>query len=92
MPQPFDIIGEFRLKLVLQTVSQVARRIKFFEKQLSIIYFALKYHGGSLGSLPQEIVAYGAERALLADDALLKDYRTETYTAIIAEQVLDKKP
>lgn len=48
--------------------------------------------GDSLGSLPQELVAYGAERVLVADDPVLKDYRTELYTGIIAEQVLDKKP
>jgi len=48
--------------------------------------------GDSLASLPQELIAYGAERVLVADDALLKDYRTELYADIIAGQVLDRKP
>jgi electron transfer flavoprotein alpha subunit len=48
--------------------------------------------GEALGSLPQELIAYGAERVLVAEDALLKDYRTELYANIIAGQVLDRKP
>lgn len=48
--------------------------------------------GDALGSLPQELIAYGAERVLAAEDPILKDYRTELYTEIIAGQVLERKP
>jgi len=48
--------------------------------------------GDELGSLPRELIAYGAERVLVAEDPMLKDYRTEVYTEIIAGQVLDRKP
>jgi electron transfer flavoprotein alpha subunit len=48
--------------------------------------------GDSLGSLPQELIACGADRVLVADHPLLKDYRTEIYTDVIAGQVQEKKP
>jgi electron transfer flavoprotein alpha subunit len=48
--------------------------------------------GDSLGSVPQDLVAYGADRVLVADHPLLKDYRTELYTDLIAAQVREKKP
>lgn len=48
--------------------------------------------GDSLGSVPHDLVAYGAERVLVADHPLLKDYRTELYTEVIAAQVQEKKP
>jgi electron transfer flavoprotein alpha subunit len=48
--------------------------------------------GDGLGSLPQDLIAYGAERVLVAEDPVLKDYRTELYADIIAGAVLDRKP
>jgi electron transfer flavoprotein alpha subunit len=48
--------------------------------------------GDSVGDLAKELVFYGADRVILADDPLLKDYRTELYTAIISEQVMKEKP
>jgi electron transfer flavoprotein alpha subunit len=48
--------------------------------------------GDTLGSLPQELIAYGAERVLAAEDPFLKEYRTETYADIIAAAVLERKP
>lgn len=48
--------------------------------------------GHSLGSLPQELIAYGADRVLVADDPLLKEYRTEVYADIISGQVQERKP
>jgi len=48
--------------------------------------------GGFAGSLPQELISYGADRVLAADHPLLKEYRTEIYTDVIAGQVQEKKP
>jgi electron transfer flavoprotein alpha subunit len=48
--------------------------------------------GDALGSLPQDLIAYGAERVLAAQDPVLKDYRTESYADIIAAAVHDRKP
>jgi electron transfer flavoprotein alpha subunit len=48
--------------------------------------------GDALGSLPQELVAYGAERVLVAEDSALKEYRTELYADVVAGAVLERKP
>jgi len=48
--------------------------------------------GDSLGSLPQELIAYGAEKVLVAEDPVLKEYRTEPYADVIGAAVIDRKP
>ena len=48
--------------------------------------------GDALGSLPQELVAYGAERVLVAEDPVLKEYRTELYADVVAGAVLERRP
>ncbi|MBN1103350.1 MAG: electron transfer flavoprotein subunit alpha/FixB family protein [Deltaproteobacteria bacterium] len=48
--------------------------------------------GESLESLPRELIAYGADTVLVADDPLLGDYRTEVYADIVAAAVLERKP
>jgi electron transfer flavoprotein alpha subunit len=48
--------------------------------------------GDSLGSLPEELTAFGAEKVLLADDPVFRDYNTERYADVIAGQVLERKP
>ncbi|MFH1090968.1 MAG: electron transfer flavoprotein subunit alpha/FixB family protein [Pseudomonadota bacterium] len=48
--------------------------------------------GDSLDSLPQELIAYGADRVLAGEHPLLNNYRTELYTDIIAAQVRERKP
>lgn len=39
-----------------------------------------------------ELIGHGADEVILADSSVAKDYRTEVYTKIIAEQVLEKRP
>jgi electron transfer flavoprotein alpha subunit len=48
--------------------------------------------GDGLGSLPQDLIAYGAERVLVAEHPVLKDYRTELYADVVAGAVLERKP
>jgi len=48
--------------------------------------------GDALGSLPQELIAYGAERILVAADPILKEYRTELYAEVVAGAVIERKP
>jgi electron transfer flavoprotein alpha subunit len=48
--------------------------------------------GDALGALPQELIACGAERVLVADDPILKEYRTEVYADIVAGAVIERKP
>ncbi len=48
--------------------------------------------GDGLGSLPQDLIAYGVERVLVAEHPLLKEYRTELYADVVASAVLQRKP
>ncbi len=48
--------------------------------------------GESVGQLARELIFYGADRVILADDPMLKDYGTELYTDIISEQAMKEKP
>ncbi|MGE5841923.1 MAG: electron transfer flavoprotein subunit alpha/FixB family protein [Deltaproteobacteria bacterium] len=48
--------------------------------------------GDALGSLPQDLIAYGAEKVLVAENPMLKDYRTELYADVIAGAVLERRP
>ncbi len=48
--------------------------------------------GQSVGDLAKELIFYGADRVILADDPILKDYGTELYTDIISERAMKEKP
>ena len=48
--------------------------------------------GESAGELANELIFYGADRVMVADDPMLKEYSTEPYTAVISGQVLKEKP
>jgi electron transfer flavoprotein alpha subunit len=48
--------------------------------------------GESVGDLAKELIFYGADRVILADDPMLKDYGTELYMAVISEQAMKEKP
>ena len=44
------------------------------------------------GEMPKDLAAYGADKVILAKDALLKDYTTDAYTKVITEVIDDMKP
>ena len=48
--------------------------------------------GESVGDLAKELIFYGADSVIVADDPLLRDYGTELYTDIISEQAMKEKP
>jgi electron transfer flavoprotein alpha subunit len=48
--------------------------------------------GESVGDLAKELIFYGADRVIVADDSILRDYGTELYTDIISEQAMKEKP
>ena len=48
--------------------------------------------GENVSGIAQELIYYGADRVIIADHPIAKDYRTEVYTDIIVEQVLKEKP
>jgi len=48
--------------------------------------------GEGVSGMAEEMIYYGADRVIIADDPIAKDYRTEVYTDIVVEQVLREKP
>ena len=48
--------------------------------------------GHNVSEMAEELIFYGADRVIIADDPIVKDYRTETHTEIIVEQALKEKP
>lgn len=40
--------------------------------------------GSGLGDIGKQAIAFGADKAYIVDNALLKDYHTDSYTAVIA--------
>jgi len=48
--------------------------------------------GHNVSEMAEELIFYGADRVIIADDPIAKDYRTETHTEIIVEQVFKEKP
>lgn len=48
--------------------------------------------GQNLYALAKELIFYGADSVLAADNEELRDYQTESYTAIVVEEVRKRKP
>ena len=48
--------------------------------------------GFQVKNLAAELIAYGADRVIVVDDAELKDYRTEPYTHALASVINEFKP
>ena len=48
--------------------------------------------GHNVSEIAEELIFCGADRVIIADDPLVKEYRTETHTEIIVKQALKEKP
>jgi len=48
--------------------------------------------GHNVSEMAEELIFYGADRIIIADDPIVKEYRTETHTEIIVEQAVKEKP
>jgi len=48
--------------------------------------------GSGVGALAQEAIAFGADKVYVVDDALLKDYRTDSYLAVMEKVAKDVMP
>jgi electron transfer flavoprotein alpha subunit len=48
--------------------------------------------GGEVAHHARELIYYGADTVIIAEDPVVKDYRCEVYTDIIVEHVLKRKP
>jgi len=48
--------------------------------------------GHNVSEIAEELIYHGADKVIIADDPIVKDYRTVPYTEIIVEQALKEKP
>ncbi|MBA7638610.1 Caffeyl-CoA reductase-Etf complex subunit CarE [subsurface metagenome] len=48
--------------------------------------------GSEVGSLAQEAIAFGADKVYVVEDALLQDYQTDAYVAVMEKAVRQVKP
>lgn len=48
--------------------------------------------GQNIGAVAQEVLSYGADKVLSADDATLNDYRLEAYAALLSKLVKEQQP
>jgi electron transfer flavoprotein alpha subunit len=48
--------------------------------------------GHDVGNLTEDLIQYGADKVLVADDPALANYRTGHYTNIICQESLNRKP
>ncbi len=48
--------------------------------------------GSQLGQIPQDAIALGADKALIVDDPLFKDYQTEIYSAAMEKAIKETSP
>ena len=48
--------------------------------------------GEGITGAAEELISYGADEVVIADDPVARDYRTEVYTRIATDWVLEKKP
>ncbi len=48
--------------------------------------------GDKLGEAPQKAIVYGADKVYTAEDALLKEYQTDSYVAVMEKVIKDISP
>jgi len=48
--------------------------------------------GNGIAEIARDLISYGADTVMVADDPVVKEYRTEVYADIIVEQALSGKP
>ena len=48
--------------------------------------------GEGVTECAEELISYGADQVVIADDPVARDYRTELYTRIVTDQILERKP
>jgi electron transfer flavoprotein alpha subunit len=48
--------------------------------------------GDQVAGLAKELGGYGADKVLVCESPLLKDYTTDAYTKVICDMVIDRKP
>lgn len=85
------VFAEQRDGKIMPTVLELLGEGKKLARDLGVELSALLL-GEEVSGLADELAAYGADKVILAESALLKEYTTDGYTTVIAQIIEEKKP
>lgn len=85
------VFAEQRNGVLLGTVAELLGEGRKLADKLETELSAILL-GSEIENLAEELGAYGADRVIIADLPLLKDYNTEAYAKVIADLVRERKP
>lgn len=85
------VFAEQREGVLMPTVFELLGEGRKLADTLGVELSALLL-GNGVKALADELGAYGADRVILADSALLSDYNTEAYAKVVCDLVRERKP
>ncbi len=85
------VFAEQREGKLMPTVFELLGEGRKLANDLGVELSALLL-GDKVENLSDELGAYGADRVVLAESALLKDYNTEAYAKVICDLVHERRP
>lgn len=85
------VYAEQRDGVLMPTVFELLGEGRKLANDLGVELSALLLGSGVEG-LADELGAYGADRVILADSPLLKDYNTEAYAKVVCDLVHERRP
>ena len=85
------VFAEQREGIIQNVALELLGKARELAGQLGQKVYALLL-GHQIGGLAPELIAYGADTVLCADDAVLENYTTEAYAQVIAQIVRERKP
>lgn len=85
------VFAEQRGGVLMGTAAELLGEGRKLADKLGVELSALLL-GSDIEPLIDELGAYGADRVIIADDPLLKDYTTDAYAKVIADLINERKP
>lgn len=85
------VFAEQREGVLMSTVAELLGEGRKLADKLGVELSAVLL-GYGVENLADELGAYGADRVILADSVLLKDYNTEAYAKVIVDLVHERMP
>ncbi len=85
------VFAEQREGVLMPTVFELLGEGRKLADTLGVELSALLL-GSGVKALADELGAYGADRVILADSALLSDYNTEAYAKVVCDLVRERRP
>jgi len=85
------VFAEQRDGVLTKVVAQLLGKARDLADVLGVRVAAVLL-GHDVGNLTTELIQYGADVVYVADDPVLEHYRTDAYTKVIVDLVLEEKP